>query len=104
MPRRRVHRFEFDPQVPMCEVRDTLSLAILATRSVFGRRLFTLRADYALSECYRNCWIDVSTDVGRHLHQVFHGFVASEFGPHSFKVSRCSDAADPELDALLMSA
>ncbi len=84
----RVYRYSFPSSVPMSEVRDTLRLAALATESVFGRRRVLLEADFDLSDDERACWFDTSTEVGRHLHQVFRGYACREFGPGSFRVSK----------------
>lgn len=85
---RQVYRYSFIPNVSMSEVRDTLRLAALATQSVFGRRRVLLEADFDLLEDEHACWMDASGEVGRHLHQVFRGYVSREFGPHSFTASK----------------
>lgn len=94
---RPIYRYSFTPQVSMAEVRDTLRLAALATQSVFGRQRVLLEADFDLSDDERVCWIDASNEVGRHLHQVFRGYVSREFDAGSFTVSKGTQS--PELAA-----
>ena len=92
-----VYRYQFEPHISINEVRDTLRLAASATQSVYGRRRLLLDADFDLSEADRACWIDATDEVGRHLHQVFRGFVVSEFPPHSFTVSKVSQPRIPDI-------
>jgi len=92
-----VYQYQFEPHISIGEVRDTLRLAANATQSVFGRRRFLLEADFDLSEADLACWIDATNEVGRHLHQVFRGFVISEFTPHSFTVSKVSQPRIPDI-------
>ena len=68
-----------------------------ATQSVYGRRRLLLDADFDLSEADLACWIDATKEVGRHLHQVFRGYVVSEFSPHSFTVSKVSQPRIPDI-------
>lgn len=94
---RPIYRYSFTTNISMTEVRDTLRLAALATQSVFGRQRVLIDADFDLSEADHACWIDASNDVGRHLHQVFRGYVSREFPPHSFTASRVSEAEVPSV-------
>ena len=92
-----IYQYQFESHISMGEVRDTLRLAASATQSVYGRRRFLLEADFDLSEAERACWIDATNEVGRHLHQIFRGYVVSEFPPHSFTVSKVSQPRIPDI-------
>jgi hypothetical protein len=77
--RQAIDQYVFDADINVSQIRDILSLTVLATQSVFGRcrtltdTAFDLDVDGV-------CWIDVSSEVGEHLSQVFGGFVRREFG------------------------
>lgn len=94
---RLIFDYQFDPSVDMTSVRDTLRLALLATQSVFGHRRVLLEADFDLSSDCHTLWVNASTEVGRHVHQVFLGYVTSEFGPEAFRLARRDQAREPAL-------
>lgn len=74
-----VDQYAFDPTVTEPQVRETLSLAVLATESYFGRLrvLGEARFDHDDDGVV---WIDATNEVGEHLSKVFGGFVRREFG------------------------
>jgi hypothetical protein len=81
-------------------VRDTLRLSMLATQSVFGHRRVLLESDFDMSSDDRSLWINASTEVGQHLHQVFLGYINSEFGPEAFRLARREQAREPALQTV----
>ena len=89
--------YQFSTAVDMACVRDTLRLSMLATQSVFGHRRVLLEADFDLSADEQSLWIDASTEVGQHLHQVFHGYALSEFGHDAVRLSRRVQDREPVL-------
>lgn len=74
-----IDQYVFDADINSSQIREVLSLAVLATQSVFGRRRTVTDAAYDL-DVDGVCWIDVSNEVGEHLSKVFGGFVRQEFG------------------------
>ena len=87
----------FENSVDMPSVRDTLRLSMLATQSVFGHRRVLLEADFDMSSDDRGLWIEASTEVGQHLHQVFHGYAVSEFGQDAVRMTRRVQNREPAL-------
>ena len=82
------YRYEFEPEVSLHEVEESIALAILAAEGVHGEAQVRLDAGYAIDEPARACLIDASTAVGETIARVFTGFLRKEFGEDAFRVER----------------
>jgi hypothetical protein len=80
-------RFSFTRDINMAEVKDTLQLSRMATESLYGFSRVDLDAVCCLCPRRRTVSIDGSTDVGKTLLLIFHGFVRREFATSSVKVT-----------------
>ena len=98
---REIYRYDFDSEVPIRDVEESLLLAVLAAESLHGRALVRLDASFQLDPKKRSCVVDAATEVGRAIARIFTGFLTREFGEDAFKVARegFAPAAGPELQA-----
>ena len=85
---RELYRYNFNSNVPLGDVEESLLLAVLATESLHGRSLVRLDASFCLDAGKRSCVVDAATDVGRAIASIFTGFLTREFGEEAFKVER----------------
>ena len=85
---RELYRYNFNSNVPLRDVEESLLLAVLATESLHGRSLVRLDASFCLDAGKRSCVVDAATDVGRAIASIFTGFLSREFGEEAFKVER----------------
>ncbi len=85
---RELYRYNFNSNVPLQEVEESLLLAVLATESLHGRSQVRLDASFCLDTGKRSCVVDAATDVGRAIASIFTGFLTREFGEEAFKVER----------------
>ena len=92
---RELYRYNFNAEVPLHDIEDSLLLAVLATESLHGRALVRLDASFCLDGARRSCVVDAATDVGRAIARIFTGFLTREFGEEAFKVERI--AAEPPI-------
>lgn len=88
------YHYAFPPSVPIGEVGETLTLAVMATESLHGRARVHLDASFVFDESSRMCVIDASTDVGRDLSRIFTGYLTRTFGEQSFSVERRTDRVE----------
>jgi hypothetical protein len=86
-----VCRFKFPEDIDGGTIEGHLALAILAAECTFGKPRVRISAAYRLSEEKSQLAIDVSTEVGEHIAQVFTGLVIRELGEESFTVDRMTD-------------
>ena len=101
-----LYRFRFKADLPVDEIEDTLSLAVIATEGLHGESQVLLDAGHAFDPAARSCVIDATSDVGRDLNRLFAGFLRREFGSDAFQIERlhrdvCRDpstAAEPAVN------
>jgi hypothetical protein len=87
------YSYSFSPALDIIDVEATVTLALLATESLYGEARMQLEANHSFDADNRTCVIDASGDVGRDFNQLFLGFMRREFGPASFKVRRIGAVA-----------
>lgn len=85
---RTIHRFRFEPEVPLDNAETTLCLAIVAAEALHGQASVRLSLRYLFGEEKRACVIDGDNEVARHVVQIFTQFLIHEFGENSFQVTR----------------
>lgn len=84
----KVYRFEFKQDVPSKAVEEHLFWAVFNAESVFGKPRVRLDASFLFDREKNVCVIDKTTEVGRHIAQVFTSLITREFGEEAFKVER----------------
>jgi len=76
-------------------VEAAIASAIFNAECVFGKpRVRVSGAAYYLAEDSPQCVIDVSTEVGEHIAQVFTGIMINMLGEDKFQVRRIQSPAD----------
>src|SRR5262245_54287013 len=83
-----VYRYRFAAHVSSEQVEATLMLAVLGAEALHGESQVALDADHAWDADHRTCILDATTHVGRHINQLFIGFLRREFGDDAFSVER----------------
>lgn len=79
-------RFKFKEGVTKGLIEEQIALAIITAECTFGQARVRLHASYAASD--GKAAIDVSSDVGEHIAQVFTGLMIRKVGEESFSVER----------------
>jgi hypothetical protein len=87
-----VCKFKFPEGLGRESIETQLAVAIKATESVYGQPRVRIGAGYLFSEDQTELAIDVSTDVGQHIAQVFTGLLAWQLGEDGFTVDRVGAA------------
>ncbi|MBT5608571.1 MAG: hypothetical protein HOJ57_21725 [Lentisphaerae bacterium] len=90
-----VHRFRFEPEVPLEEAETALVLAIIAAEALHGQAEVRLSLRYLFGEKKHACVIDGDNDAARHVILIFTQFLIHEFGEDAFQVTREQHAAKP---------
>ena len=90
-----VHRFRFEPEVPLEEAETALVLAIIAAEALHGQAEVRLSLRYLFGEKKHACVIDGDSEVTRQLVLIFTQFLIHEFGEDAFQVTREQHAAKP---------
>ena len=91
-----VCRFEFGDRLDRETIEAQLALAIITAESTFGQPKVRMSAAYCVSPVSvtggeqekPQVAIDVSTDVGEHIAQVFTGLMIRQLGEEGFTVDR----------------
>ena len=94
-----VCRFEFPEGLDREIIETELALAIIAAECTFGQPKVRLNAAYCVSPATKiadekkkhQVVIDVSTEVGEHIAQVFTGLMTRQLGEEKFTVDRVRD-------------
>ena len=94
-----VCRFEFPKGCDRKDIEAQLALAIITAESTFGQPKVRMSAGYCLSPVSVTAGehekpqvaIDVSTDVGEHIAQVFTGLMIRQLGEEGFTVDRLAE-------------
>ena len=95
------YQFRVSPPVDFDEAEMTLQLALTALEGLYGEARLRLEARYRSDEPARTLTVDVRTDIGEALAQVFANLMIKEFGPDSFLVGRIPAAEKaPELASI----
>lgn len=86
-----VCRFRFPDGMDGETIEGHLALAIITAECTFGKPRVRISAAYCISKDKPEIAIDVSTEVGEHIAQVFTGLLMREFGEEAFVVERMTD-------------
>lgn len=81
-----VCRFKFKRGMDRKTIEEQISLAIITAECTFGQAKVRLNAGYVISG--NRAVIDVSSDVGEYIAQVFTGLMTRKFGEDRFTVER----------------
>ena len=79
-----VYRFQFDHVVSEEIIDEQITEAVLAVESIYGKA--KVRLETALIVSKNRAVIEVSTEVGQRLAQIFTGFMTHKVGENSFTV------------------
>ena len=84
-----VCRFKFPKGTKRESIEASIASAIFNAECVFGKpRVRVSGVAYYVAEDSPGCVIDVSTDVGEHVAQVFTGIMTNILGEQEFEVRR----------------
>lgn len=83
-----VYRFKFKGNVSAKVVEETLFWAVFNAESVFGKPQVRLDASFLFDKAKKVCVIDKTTEVGKHIAQIFTSLLTKEFGEAAFTVER----------------
>jgi hypothetical protein len=86
-----VCRFKFPDDVDRDIIETQLALAIISAECAFGQPKVRICAAYCISKEKPQVAIDVSTEVGEHIAQVFTGLIVRQLGEDKFTVDRVRD-------------
>ena len=92
-PTVRAVEVDFDRQVALSDVADTLQLARLAAESLHGAETVELDAAASLDRRGRRVSIDTTSPTGHTLALIFLGYARREFGGAAVRVRRAAPAA-----------
>lgn len=79
-------RFKFKEGISKEMIEEQIALAIITGECTFGQARVRIHASYAASD--GKAVIDVSSDVGEHIAQVFTGLMIRKIGEDNFTVER----------------
>lgn len=91
-----VCKFKFPEELDREVIENQLALAVIATECAFGQSKVRISAAYCVSPGSKTVEgkkkpqvaIDVSTEVGEHIAQVFTGLMIRQLGEDHFTVDR----------------
>ncbi|MFH1374779.1 MAG: hypothetical protein ABII79_13400 [bacterium] len=83
-----VCRFRFPDAIDRETIETQLALAVIAAECTFGQPRVRIAAAYCVSGEKPRVVIDVSTEVGEHIAQVFTGLMIRQLGEDQFIVDR----------------
>jgi len=86
-------KFSFPYGPDNVDLEAQLALAIVSAESAFGSARVRINASYYLSNETPEVVIDVSSDVGEHIAQVFTGLMIRNLGENNFRVQRVEKRA-----------
>ena len=81
-----VCRFKFRNDISKEMIEEQIALAIITAECTFGQPKVRLHASYAASGS--KAVIDIASDVGEHIAQVFTGLMIRKVGEENFSVER----------------
>jgi len=79
-------RFEFDETVSKQDIEEQIALAIITAECTFGKPKVRLHAAYLATD--GKAVIDVSSQVGEQIAEVFTGLMSRHIGEENFTVER----------------
>jgi len=79
-------RFEFDEIVSKQDIEEQIALAIITAECTFGKPKVRLHAAYLATD--GKAVIDVSSQVGEQIAEVFTGLMSRHIGEENFTVER----------------
>jgi hypothetical protein len=80
------YRYRFAPRVSLDEAKETLMLAVVAVKALFGGCRVRMDAAWASDESLNVIVIDAGTLVGMTISLIFTAFAVSEFGSDAVDV------------------
>ena len=80
------YRYGFKRHLPISDVQDSLTLAVISAESLHGRSQLRLDGWWRLDRQRRVCEIDASTPVGQDIARLFVAYLSREFGERPFHV------------------
>jgi len=83
-----VCRFKFPEGLDREIIETQLAVAVIAAECTFGQPRVRISAAYCISRDKPQVAIDISTDVGEHIAQVFTGLMIRQLGEDKFTVDR----------------
>lgn len=83
-----IYRFTFRNDVSAERIEEQLYWAVFNTESVFGKSNVRLDGSFLFDEKEKVCVIDKTTEVGRHIAQLFISYLTTQFGEDALKVER----------------
>ncbi len=81
-----VCKFKFVKGIDKKLIESQIAIAVIAAESTFGQSKVRINAAYDLIG--RTVIIDVSSEVGEQIAQVFTGLITHQFGEEKFSVER----------------
>ena len=94
-----VCRFTFTKETKGELIEAAIASAIFSAECFFGKPRVRLSAAYYVSPEKPECVIDVSTDVGEHIAQVFTGMMINTLGEDKFQVRRIEGPVEVKGDS-----
>jgi hypothetical protein len=87
-----VCRFKFTRGIKKEFIEESMATAIFNAECVFGKpRVRVSGVAYYIADDNTECVIDVSTEVGEHVAQMFTGIVINSLGEEKFRVRRVEE-------------
>ncbi len=83
-----VCRFKFPGELDRETIEEQLALAIVSAECTFGQPRVRISAAYCVSREKPQVVIDISTEVGEHIAQIFTGLMIRQLGEDRFTVDR----------------
>jgi len=94
---RTVCRFTFPEEANRDLIEAAIASAIFNAECFFGKPKVRLSAAYYMAPDKPQCVIDISSEVGEHIAQVFTGMMINTLGEDKFQVKRIEGPAKPTL-------
>ena len=90
-------KFMFPDNVTKEALETQLALAILAAECKYGQARVRIGTSYGISADASQIAIDVSTEVGEHVAEVFTGLMIRQIGEEQFSVDRIESRSTDKL-------
>ncbi len=85
-----VCRFTFSDDIENAEYEEQLAQAFIVAESIYGRPKVRINAGCYISSEKPQLIIDVSSEIGEYIAQVFTGLIIRALGEENFTVERIS--------------
>lgn len=83
---RGIYRYSISADVEIEDVKDSITLGILATECLHGSARTRLELQHRFNPSERICTVSVNTIVGRDFCRIFTGLLQRGFGQKAFQV------------------